>query len=395
MTRQSRARTLRGSRRRSRVRPRALRLCLWLCDVEETPRRATTTTRTRTREPSCIWGRTRRLPCRTRSACGRSSAQRRRSLRRTRDAATRRSTTSTSGGTRSEPCRAWWGRERLHRCAVELSEGAPSSPGMLTVLRPPSFCTQVSPATSRITSGGSNDEFPTLNFRQGPQRARSSLGMTPTRRPPFHPSFSRLRSISTQSFPHIAGPGSSGKNRFVSSSTYNTAMEFPASATTSPRRPPFATGVGGTPSTSALDLDGFSRRSSVANLRDLPSASDLPLGEGVPTSNASSAGAGHGAGGGSSLAATAPPARTIKWSSLKRLSGRLYPSSVAGNGGAAEQMARGAMGSPTVMAVSGLVAVGTSKGWVLVFDFGQNLRCVCGTEAIGTSLPVVSRVAQD
>ncbi|GJN91064.1 hypothetical protein Rhopal_004079-T1 [Rhodotorula paludigena] len=253
--------------------------------------------------------------------------------------------------------------------------------------------TPVSPATSRITSGGSNDEFPTLNFRQGPQRARSSLGTTPTQRPPFHPSFSRLRSISTQSFPHTAGPGSSSKNRFVSSSTYNTAMEFPASATTSPRRPPFATGFGGTPSTSALDLDGFSRRSSVANLRDLPSASDIPLGEGVPTSNASSAGAGGGAGGGSSLAATAPPARTIKWSSLKRLSARLYPSSAAGNGGAAEQMARGAMGSPTVMAVSGLVAVGTSKGWVLVFDFGQNLRCVCGTEAIAKEAGAVTAVA--
>lgn len=45
------------------------------------------------------------------------------------------------------------------------------------------------------------------------------------------------------------------------------------------------------------------------------------------------------------------------------------------------------MGAPTVMAVSGIVAVGTSKGWCLVFDFGQNLRCICGTEGIGTFSP--------
>ena len=52
----------------------------------------------------------------------------------------------------------------------------------------------------------------------------------------------------------------------------------------------------------------------------------------------------------------------------------------------AELIARSAMGQPTVMAVSGLIAIGTTRGWVLVFDFGQNLRCVCGTEAIGASL---------
>lgn len=48
-------------------------------------------------------------------------------------------------------------------------------------------------------------------------------------------------------------------------------------------------------------------------------------------------------------------------------------------------MAQSALGQPTVMAVNGLVALGTDKGWVLVFDFAQNLRCVCGTEAIGAS----------
>lgn len=48
------------------------------------------------------------------------------------------------------------------------------------------------------------------------------------------------------------------------------------------------------------------------------------------------------------------------------------------------------MGVPTVLAVSGVVAVGTDKGWVGVFDFGQNLKCVCGTEAIGQSVVNIS-----
>lgn len=243
---------------------------------------------------------------------------------------------------------------------------------------------QASPAVSRVTSA-SNDEFPALRqLRGGPSRARSSLGslasmpdspsQTP-QRPSFHPTFSRLRSISTQSFP--------SKNRFVSSSTYNTALEYPYDTGNPPRRPPLAGGISASPSTS--NLDNISRRSSYTNLFDLPSTSDLPTG--TSASNASSAGRANG---------TSPPARTVKWSSLKRISARVYPQSGATAGAAAlsqaEQIAKSAMGQPTVMAVSGLIAIGTTKGWVLVFDFGQNLRCVCGTEGNG-ALTGLLRVA--
>jgi hypothetical protein len=40
-------------------------------------------------------------------------------------------------------------------------------------------------------------------------------------------------------------------------------------------------------------------------------------------------------------------------------------------------------GSPTVIAVNGMVAVGMTSGFVVVVGFGQELRTVCGTEAIG------------
>ncbi|BGP48823.1 hypothetical protein JCM10450v2_004699 [Rhodotorula kratochvilovae] len=228
---------------------------------------------------------------------------------------------------------------------------------------------------SHATSA-SNDEFPSLRMgRNGPTRTRSSLGSlasasaSPTpQRPPAHPAFSRLRSISTQSFP--------SKNRVVSSSTYNTALEYPA-------RPPFGV-AGGSPSTSALD--NISRRSSASNLFDLPSTSDLPLGTATPASETSSLL------GGTTASNGAPPrVRTIKWSPLKRLSARVHPP--AASSAAAELMAQSALGQPTVMAVSALVALGTNKGWVLVFDFAQNLRCVCGTEAIAKEAGAVTAVA--
>lgn len=42
-------------------------------------------------------------------------------------------------------------------------------------------------------------------------------------------------------------------------------------------------------------------------------------------------------------------------------------------------------GLPTVAAVNGLIAVGTENGWVVVMGFKQELRRICGTDAIGES----------
>lgn len=74
------------------------------------------------------------------------------------------------------------------------------------------------------------------------------------------------------------------------------------------------------------------------------------------------------------------PAQTFKWSPLRRVSTRLYQPKTANS---TAQQPELIMGLPTVVAVSGVIAVGTDKGWVGIFDFGQNLRSVCGTEAIG------------
>jgi hypothetical protein len=39
-------------------------------------------------------------------------------------------------------------------------------------------------------------------------------------------------------------------------------------------------------------------------------------------------------------------------------------------------------GNPVILDVNGAIAVGTDLGWVMVFDFNQELKCVCGMESI-------------
>ncbi|KAJ9124237.1 hypothetical protein QFC22_001036 [Naganishia vaughanmartiniae] len=50
-------------------------------------------------------------------------------------------------------------------------------------------------------------------------------------------------------------------------------------------------------------------------------------------------------------------------------------------------------GLPTVAAVNGLIAVGTESGWVVVMGFKQELRRICGTDAIAKSSGPVTALA--
>jgi hypothetical protein len=40
-------------------------------------------------------------------------------------------------------------------------------------------------------------------------------------------------------------------------------------------------------------------------------------------------------------------------------------------------------GRPTVLDISGMIAVGTERGWVLVYNFAQEVICILGSDAIG------------
>ncbi|KAG2146389.1 Golgi CORVET complex core vacuolar protein 8-domain-containing protein [Suillus bovinus] len=46
-----------------------------------------------------------------------------------------------------------------------------------------------------------------------------------------------------------------------------------------------------------------------------------------------------------------------------------------------------------VLAANGFICVGTDKGRILVFDFTQSLKCICGSESSGSTLGPVSAVA--
>ncbi|KAI0293200.1 Golgi CORVET complex core vacuolar protein 8-domain-containing protein [Russula brevipes] len=52
-----------------------------------------------------------------------------------------------------------------------------------------------------------------------------------------------------------------------------------------------------------------------------------------------------------------------------------------------------AIGAPTVMAANGLVCIGTESGRVLVFDFKQTLRCICGDPASEKTVGAVTSLA--
>ncbi|GAA5871684.1 hypothetical protein JCM16303_000830 [Sporobolomyces ruberrimus] len=236
------------------------------------------------------------------------------------------------------------------------------------------------PLASKASYGGSPSPSPS-----SPAPSTSASTIHYPRRPSYHPQISRLRSVSTQSYPVKPNVSSSSSNRFVSSSTYNTAFEeFPSNPNQKQTRPPLYP----SPSTSA-GFENMSRRSSTSNFNalDFPSTSDLPNGGGTETSAAASS-----AGPPSTASPNRPLVKTIKWSPLKRISSRILPTPPASNGPALG-VGLGSQGTPTVMAVSGIIVIGTTKGWTMVFDFGQNLRCICGTEAIAKECGPVTAVA--
>lgn len=71
---------------------------------------------------------------------------------------------------------------------------------------------------------------------------------------------------------------------------------------------------------------------------------------------------------------------------MRQLSAHLF--SKRSGGRAAKQAEEGpqiALGKPTVMAVKGAIAVGTDNGYVAVYSFNQELRCILGTQATSES----------
>lgn len=71
--------------------------------------------------------------------------------------------------------------------------------------------------------------------------------------------------------------------------------------------------------------------------------------------------------------------RPFRWTVLREIGHHIY----ASNKSAKAASMLGMHGTATVLAANGLVCVGTNRGKTFVFDFKQQLRCICGTDATG------------
>ena len=70
------------------------------------------------------------------------------------------------------------------------------------------------------------------------------------------------------------------------------------------------------------------------------------------------------------------PWEVVRWTKLRKIEKQ-----------ALSEIGKRKFGTPTVMSVSAVIAVGTTKGLVLVFDFRQNLKHVIGINTKGLSHP--------
>ena len=78
------------------------------------------------------------------------------------------------------------------------------------------------------------------------------------------------------------------------------------------------------------------------------------------------------------------PAQTgrevFQWAPLNAISNLVYSPKASK---ALSAMGTANLGLPTVFAANGLICVGTETGFICVFDFAQNLKCLCGKDAVG------------
>ncbi|KAI0663401.1 Golgi CORVET complex core vacuolar protein 8-domain-containing protein [Cubamyces menziesii] len=161
---------------------------------------------------------------------------------------------------------------------------------------------------------------------------------TPLTRPYLHPSISRLRSIT---------PQPSRTPSAASAATLHSHLHESTSAVPS-------------------HFSALSRSSSVTNL-SAHFANDRP---------------------------THTPAQTarevLRWTQLRIIGEHIYAGQPSK---ASSLLGVQSSGSPTVLSANGLICIGTDTGLVLVFDFKQTLKCVCGNESAEKNVGAVTALA--
>jgi vacuolar protein sorting-associated protein 8 len=64
---------------------------------------------------------------------------------------------------------------------------------------------------------------------------------------------------------------------------------------------------------------------------------------------------------------SSPPWEVVRWTRLRKLNGQAF-----------SEAGRRNFGSPTCLAISASIVLGTSKGIILIFDYNQNLKLIIG-----------------
>ncbi|KZT59216.1 hypothetical protein CALCODRAFT_431337 [Calocera cornea HHB12733] len=82
------------------------------------------------------------------------------------------------------------------------------------------------------------------------------------------------------------------------------------------------------------------------------------------------------------------PRQPFRWNTLHSLSSRVYPPSTS-----KPSAVLGLSSLPTTLAANGLLCIGKSDGLTHVFDFRQQLKCICGNEALGKDAGPVTALA--
>ena len=68
-----------------------------------------------------------------------------------------------------------------------------------------------------------------------------------------------------------------------------------------------------------------------------------------------------------------PPWEVVRWTKLQKLNSQVF-----------SEAGRRNFGSPTCLAVSATIVLGTSKGIILVFDYNQNIKMIIGPGTKGS-----------
>lgn len=68
------------------------------------------------------------------------------------------------------------------------------------------------------------------------------------------------------------------------------------------------------------------------------------------------------------------PWEVIRWTKLRNITGQVF-----------SEIGKRNFGRPTCLTISTIIAMGTSKGLILVFDYNQNLKSIIGSATKGAT----------